>query len=79
MNRLVRWQAERLDTVLLPGLERDRDELSEVLRGFALELQRLLLVELDQHPPRELAGARLNRRPALQLLHHAAGEIGVPV
>jgi AcrR family transcriptional regulator len=44
-EELVRWQAERVDAVLTPNLERDGDEPSEVLRGFALELQRLLLGE----------------------------------
>jgi AcrR family transcriptional regulator len=42
-EELVRWQAERVDAVLTPNLERDSDDPSEVLRGFALELQRLLL------------------------------------
>ncbi len=44
-EELVRWQAERVDTVITPNLERDGDEPAEVLRGFALELQRLLLGE----------------------------------
>ena len=44
-EELVRWQAERLEAVLGPSLERDADEPSEVLRGFAVELQRLLLGE----------------------------------
>jgi AcrR family transcriptional regulator len=44
-EELVRWQAERVDAVITPNLERDGDEPSEVLRGFALELQRLLLGE----------------------------------
>jgi hypothetical protein len=42
---LVRWQAERVDAVITLNLERDEDDPSEVLRGFALELQRLLLGE----------------------------------
>jgi AcrR family transcriptional regulator len=42
-EELVRWQAERVDAVITPNLERDSDDPSEVLRGFALELQRLLL------------------------------------
>ena len=44
-EELVRWQAERVDAVIAPNLERDGDDLSEVLRSFALELQRLLLGE----------------------------------
>ena len=44
-EELVRWQAERVDAVITPNLERDGDEPSEILRGFALELQRLLLGE----------------------------------
>jgi AcrR family transcriptional regulator len=43
-EELVGWQAERVDAVIAPNLERDGDP-SEVLRGFALELQRLLLGE----------------------------------
>jgi AcrR family transcriptional regulator len=42
-EELVRWQAERVDAVITPNLERHADDPSEVLRGFALELQRLLL------------------------------------
>jgi AcrR family transcriptional regulator len=42
-EELVRWQAERVDAVIAPNLERDGDDPSEVVRGFALELQRLLL------------------------------------
>ncbi len=42
-EELVRWQAERLDTVLVPSLERHAEGPSEVLRAFAVELQRLLL------------------------------------
>src|ERR671910_3833855 len=42
-EELVGWQAERVDAVVAPNLERDGDDPSEVLRGFALELQRLLL------------------------------------
>jgi AcrR family transcriptional regulator len=41
-EELVGWQAERVDAVIAPNLERDGDPC-EVLRGFALELQRLLL------------------------------------
>jgi AcrR family transcriptional regulator len=44
-EELVRWQAERVDAVIAPNLERGGDDLSEVLRSFALELQRLLLGE----------------------------------
>ena len=44
-EELVGWQAEHVDAVLAPSLERDSDDPSEVLRGFALELQRLLLGE----------------------------------
>ena len=44
-EELVRWQAERVDAVITLNLERDEDDPSEVLRGFALELQRLLLGE----------------------------------
>jgi AcrR family transcriptional regulator len=44
-EELVRWQAERVDAVIAPNLERDGDDPSDVLRGFALELQRLLLGE----------------------------------
>jgi AcrR family transcriptional regulator len=43
-EELVGWQAERVDAVIAPNLERDGDPC-EVLRGFALELQRLLLGE----------------------------------
>jgi AcrR family transcriptional regulator len=42
-EELVRWQAKRIDAVLVPSLERDADDPSEVLRAFAVELQRLLL------------------------------------
>jgi AcrR family transcriptional regulator len=42
-EELVRWQAERVDAVIAPNLEHDSDDPSEVLRGFTLELQRLLL------------------------------------
>ena len=44
-EELVRWQAERVHAVIAPTLERDGDDPPEVLRGFALELQRLLLGE----------------------------------
>jgi AcrR family transcriptional regulator len=44
-EELVRWQAERVDAVIAPNLERDGGDPSEVLRSFALELQRLLLGE----------------------------------
>ena len=44
-EELVGWQAERVDAVIAPNLERDTDDPSEVLFGFALELQRLLLGE----------------------------------
>jgi AcrR family transcriptional regulator len=44
-EELVSWQAERVDALIAPTLERDGDDPSEVLRGFALELQRLLLGE----------------------------------
>jgi AcrR family transcriptional regulator len=44
-EELVRWQAERVDAAIAPNLERGGDDPSEVLRGFALELQRLLLGE----------------------------------
>lgn len=44
-EELVSRQAERMDAVIAPNLERDGDDPSEVLRGFALELQRLLLGE----------------------------------
>src|SRR4028118_1053426 len=44
-EELVGWQAERVDGVIAPNLERDTDDPSEVLFGFALELQRLLLGE----------------------------------
>jgi AcrR family transcriptional regulator len=44
-EELVRWQAERVDAVIAPNLERETDGPSEVLRAFALELQRLLLGE----------------------------------
>lgn len=44
-EELVRWQAQRLEAVLVPNLERGADEPSEVLRAFAVELQRLLLGE----------------------------------
>jgi AcrR family transcriptional regulator len=42
-EELVSWQAHRLEAVLVPSLERNADDPSEVLRGFAVELQRLLL------------------------------------
>jgi AcrR family transcriptional regulator len=42
-EELVRWQAERVDAAVVPSLERDGDDPSEVLRAFAVELQRLLL------------------------------------
>src|SRR3712207_6402073 len=42
-EELIRWQAERVDAALAPSLERDAADPSEVLRGFAVELQRLLL------------------------------------
>jgi AcrR family transcriptional regulator len=42
---LVEWQAERVDAAIAPNLQRDNDDPSEVLRRFALELQRLLLGE----------------------------------
>jgi len=42
-EELVRWQAERVDAALAPSLERDAEDPSEVLRDFAVELQRLLL------------------------------------
>jgi AcrR family transcriptional regulator len=44
-EELVSWQAERVDALIAPTLERDGNDPSEVLRGFALELQRLLLGE----------------------------------
>src|SRR5918998_6900769 len=44
-EELVSWQAERVDAAIAPNLEREDDDPSEVLRGFALELQRLLLGE----------------------------------
>jgi AcrR family transcriptional regulator len=44
-EELVGWQAERIDAVLVPSLERDPDDPSIVLRAFAVELQRLLLGE----------------------------------
>lgn len=42
-EELVRWQAKRIDAVLVPSLEHDADDPSKVLRTFAVELQRLLL------------------------------------
>src|SRR3712207_2283519 len=39
-EELVRWQAGRVDAVIAPNLDRDDADPSEVLRGFALELQR---------------------------------------
>ena len=44
-EELVGWQAERVHAVIAPNLERDGDDPSEVLRAFAVELQRLLLGE----------------------------------
>src|SRR3712207_6766697 len=44
-EELVRWQAERVDAAIAPNLDHGSDDPSEVLRGFALELQRLLLGE----------------------------------
>jgi AcrR family transcriptional regulator len=42
-EELVRWQAERADVVIAPNLEKRDGDPSDVLWGFALELQRLLL------------------------------------
>ena len=42
-EELVRWQAERVATTLVPSLARDADDPIVVLRAFAVELQRLLL------------------------------------
>ena len=42
-EELVRWQAERVDAALAPSLEGETADVSEVLRNFAVELQRLLL------------------------------------
>ena len=42
-EELVRWQAQQVDAVIAPNLERDGEDTSEVLRAFAVELQRLLL------------------------------------
>jgi AcrR family transcriptional regulator len=42
-GELVEWQAERIDAVLVPNLERDADDPAVVLHAFAVELQRLLL------------------------------------
>jgi AcrR family transcriptional regulator len=42
-GELVSWQAERVDGALVSSLELDADDPSEVLRAFAVELQRLLL------------------------------------
>jgi AcrR family transcriptional regulator len=42
-EELVRWQAERVDAMIAPNLDRDGEDASEVLRAFAVELQRLLL------------------------------------
>lgn len=42
-EELIRWQAERVEAVLSPSLEGDAGDVSGVLRGFAVELQRLLL------------------------------------
>ena len=42
-EELVGWQAERVEAAIAPTLERDGDDPEVVLRGFALELQRLLL------------------------------------
>ncbi|MDQ3791378.1 MAG: TetR/AcrR family transcriptional regulator, partial [Actinomycetota bacterium] len=44
-EELVRWQAERVDAAIAPNLDHGSDDPSEVLRGFVLELQRLLLGE----------------------------------
>jgi AcrR family transcriptional regulator len=44
-EELVRWQAERVDAVIAPSLERGGDDPAVVLRAFAIELQRLLLGE----------------------------------
>jgi AcrR family transcriptional regulator len=44
-EELVRWQAERIDAALAPSLEGEAADVSEVLRDFAVELQRLLLSE----------------------------------
>jgi AcrR family transcriptional regulator len=59
-EELVGWQAERVDAVIAPNLERDGEDPSEVLRGFALELQRQLLGERSEDGglPRRTAGAR---------------------
>src|ERR671913_2439628 len=42
-EELVRWQAERIGAAVEPRLEPGAEEPSEVLRAFAVELQRLLL------------------------------------
>jgi AcrR family transcriptional regulator len=42
-EELVSWQAERVDGALTSSLEPNVDDPSEVLRAFAVELQRLLL------------------------------------
>ena len=42
-EELVRWQAQQVDAVIAPNLDRDGEDTSEVLRAFAVELQRLLL------------------------------------
>src|SRR5215212_10868178 len=46
-EELVRWQGECIDAALAPGLEGEAADVSEVLRDFAVELQRLLLSELS--------------------------------
>jgi AcrR family transcriptional regulator len=42
-GEVVSWQAERVDGALASSLELDAEDPSEVLRAFAVELQRLLL------------------------------------
>ena len=44
-EELVGWQAERVDAMIAPNLERGGDDPAVVLRAFAIELQRLLLGE----------------------------------
>jgi AcrR family transcriptional regulator len=44
-EEVIRWQAERVDAALAPSLDGKAADVPEVLREFAVELQRLLLGE----------------------------------
>jgi AcrR family transcriptional regulator len=44
-EELVRWQAERVDAALTPSFDGEASDAPQVLRDFAVELQKLLLGE----------------------------------